>query len=108
MGRKIILKKLELKAMRIDLPLCSFKNCKWEADCNCTSKSDYDKCYYRLLEKTLKEVLCNDGCRKSCTHSYYVNGFPYYCCDEVHCKNHSMYDIDWNKVIKYYNIIVED
>lgn len=94
--------------MRIDLPLCNFKNCKWEADCNCTSKSDYDKCYYRLIEKTLKKVLiCNDGCRSSCTHSYYVKGIGYDC-DEEHCKNYSMYDIDWSKVIKDYNLNEEN
>lgn len=95
--------------MRIDLPLCSFKNCKWEADCNCTSKSDYDKCYYRLLEKTLKEVLIeSEYCRSSCTHSYYEKGCGYCCDDEENCKNYSMYDIDWNKVIKDYNINMEE
>lgn len=95
--------------MRIDLPICSFKNCKWEADCNCTSNNDYDKCYYRLLEKTLKEVLiCNDGCRNNCTHSYHIKEYPGYCCNEINCKNYSMYDIDWNKVIKDYNLNEEN
>ena len=44
--------------MRIDLPLCGFKNCKWEADCNCTNnKNGYNTCEYRLLNKTLEKVL---------------------------------------------------
>ena len=95
--------------MRIDLPLCGFKNCKWEYDCNCVSKNDYNKCYHRLLEKTLEKVLIqNDGCKSSCTHSYYVKGLNDYCCNEVHCKDYYMYDIDWNKVIKDYNINMEE
>lgn len=95
--------------MRIDLPLCGFKNCKWESDCNCTnSKNGYDTCEYRLLNKTLEKVLIiNDGCRAHCKYSYYVPGIPYEC-DEEHCKDHSMYYIDWEKVIEDYNIDIEE
>ena len=32
--------------MRIDLPRCNFKNCKYCFDGNCTSKKQYERCDY--------------------------------------------------------------
>lgn len=32
--------------MRIDLPQCNFKNCKYCFDGNCTSKKQYERCDY--------------------------------------------------------------
>ena len=44
--------------MRIDLPICNFKNCKWESDCNCTnSQNGYNTCEYILLNKTLEKSI---------------------------------------------------
>ena len=36
--------------MRIDLPGCSFKNCRYNYDCNCTKQAEYDRCDYRLAK----------------------------------------------------------
>ena len=36
--------------MRIDLPGCSFKNCKYCSDCNCTNQNKYETCDYRVLK----------------------------------------------------------
>lgn len=95
--------------MRIDLPQCNFEYCKYSFDGNCTSKNKYNKCEYNLLNKILKEVLIqNDGCRNHCIYSYYVKGIPYDCDNEDDCKNHSMYQIDFEKVIKDYEIELED
>lgn len=35
--------------MRADLPLCDFKNCKYQFDGNCTVKERYDECDYMKL-----------------------------------------------------------
>lgn len=32
--------------MRIDLPTCGFKNCKYYFDGNCKNKNEYEKCDY--------------------------------------------------------------
>ena len=41
--------------MRIDLPACSFKNCRYNADCNCTRPNEYECCsrgnIFTLTEK---------------------------------------------------------
>ena len=40
--------------MRADLPLCDFKNCKYQFDGNCTVKERYDECdYTRLYQKCI-------------------------------------------------------
>lgn len=41
--------------MRIDLPTCSFKDCRHCFDGNCNSKSEYARCEYQAL-KAEKEV----------------------------------------------------
>lgn len=42
--------------MRIDLPKCNFKNCKYHLDCNCTSQNRYDTCEFREAKEEV-EVL---------------------------------------------------
>lgn len=42
--------------MRIDLPRCNFKNCKYHLDCNCTSQNRYDTCEFREAKEEV-EVL---------------------------------------------------
>lgn len=42
--------------MRIDLPRCNFKNCKYHLDCNCTSQNRYDTCEFREAKEEI-EVL---------------------------------------------------
>lgn len=32
------------EAMKIDLPCCSFKNCKYQSDGNCTKPNEYKMC----------------------------------------------------------------
>lgn len=39
--------------MRIDLPQCNFKNCRFSFDGNCTNKIEYDSCEYRIEEDEL-------------------------------------------------------
>ena len=36
--------------MRIDLPRCGFRNCKYCFDGNCNKKSEYDKCIMRSYD----------------------------------------------------------
>lgn len=46
--------------MRIDLPQCNFKNCRYSADGNCTNKARKELCefdkYKSLLEKSAEEI----------------------------------------------------
>lgn len=43
--------------MRIDLPGCSFKYCRYNFDCNCTAKDGYrDRCEFRRYH----EAECED------------------------------------------------
>ena len=41
--------------MRIDLPACSFKNCRYNEDHNCTKPNEYERCsrgnIFTLTEK---------------------------------------------------------
>lgn len=41
--------------MRVDLPTCNFKNCKYNADYNCTKPNEYKVCsrgnIFTLAEK---------------------------------------------------------
>ena len=42
--------------MRIDLPRCNFKNCRYCFDSNCTKKSEQERCEYRLAKtEAIKE-----------------------------------------------------
>ncbi len=42
--------------MRIDLPRCNFKNCRYCFDSNCTKKSEYERCEYQLAKsEAIKE-----------------------------------------------------
>ena len=43
--------------MRADLPLCNFKNCKYQFDGNCTDEKRYDECdYTRLYQKYAEQL----------------------------------------------------
>lgn len=39
--------------MRIDLPGCGFKDCKYNFDCNCKDRNKYKKCEYKSLHNTI-------------------------------------------------------
>lgn len=46
--------------MRIDLPRCNFKNCRYCFDSNCTKKSEYERCEYQLAKaEAIKEFAEN-------------------------------------------------
>lgn len=45
--------------MRIDLPLCNLKSCRYCFDGNCTKKSEHECCEYRMFSE-LREVLGNN------------------------------------------------
>ena len=36
--------------MRIDLPLCNLKTCRYSSDCNCIDKNRYNSCEYAYAE----------------------------------------------------------
>ena len=42
--------------MRIDLPICNFKNCKYCFDSNCTKKSEYERCEYRRQKAEIERL----------------------------------------------------
>lgn len=39
--------------MRIDLPGCGFKDCKYNFDCNCNDRNKYEKCEYKSLHNII-------------------------------------------------------
>lgn len=43
--------------MRIDLPQCGFKNCKFQADGNCINKSEHDRCEYVRMSGAIKTMI---------------------------------------------------
>lgn len=45
--------------MRIDLPLCSFKPCKYCFDGNCIKASEYERCEYRMLTE-ISNIISDD------------------------------------------------
>lgn len=47
--------------MRIDLPQCGFKQCKFQFDGNCLHKSEYERCDYRRMEDAINSIImaCN-------------------------------------------------
>lgn len=59
------------------------------------------------VENILKGVLISEGCWHSCKHSCYEKGFGYSCDesdDDGRCKNHDMFEIDFQKVINNYDL----
>ena len=40
--------------MRIDLPTCGFKSCRYCFDGNCTKRVEYDRCEYRAYKDSLQ------------------------------------------------------
>lgn len=43
--------------MRIDLPPCGFKQCRFQSDGNCLYKSEYDRCEHRRMRDALESVI---------------------------------------------------
>lgn len=41
--------------MRIDLPLCSFKDCRYNFDGNCKDKGRKEKCEFDVYKKAVEE-----------------------------------------------------
>lgn len=50
--------------MRIDLPRCGFKACRYQADGNCTQPAKYQACEYILAIHSLNTIV---GSQKLCT-----------------------------------------
>lgn len=40
--------------MRIDLPYCNFKNCKYQLDGNCTDQLMYERCEFNRMKDRLQ------------------------------------------------------
>ena len=51
--------------MRIDLPTCGFKSCRYCFDGNCTKRVEYDRCEYRAYKDSLQ------------VHGRWEGQFPY-------------------------------
>ena len=49
--------------MRVDLPQCGFKNCKFSWDGNCLYRLEYKRCEHRLAIETLENII---GAQKLC------------------------------------------
>lgn len=60
--------------MRIDLPTCGFKNCRYCFDGNCKSKLEYERCEHRDLreEKAVELVIASSECGD--WEALYING----------------------------------
>lgn len=43
--------------MRIDLPRCGFKNCRFQADGNCVNESEYSRCNHVKMEGTINSII---------------------------------------------------
>lgn len=43
--------------MRIDLPQCGFKNCKFQADGNCINQREHDRCEHIRMSSTIKAMI---------------------------------------------------
>lgn len=67
---------------------------------DCIKQCDYAKTI-NILKKIL---ITNDGCYTHCKHLYYEKNIGTACDFENKCKNHSMYEIDYDKLNKDYNI----
>lgn len=64
------------------------------------------ECKDKELENILKQVLItNDGCYTHCRHAYRLEHVGKTCdLYDDECKNHCMYEIDYNLLKKDYNI----
>lgn len=60
--------------MRIDLPTCGFKNCRYCFDGNCKSKLEYERCEYRDLKagESVEVVIAAAECGDR--EALYING----------------------------------
>ena len=66
--------------MRLDLPQCNFKNCRFSFDGNCTNKIEYERCEYRLANDELDDVaLVRHGRWEECGQ---YDVYDYYQCSE--------------------------
>ena len=51
--------------MRIDLPGCSFKNCKYCSDCNCIKEQNPDLyLIHQIIKTAMKEMVGEECCVK--------------------------------------------
>lgn len=73
--------------MRIDLPSCNLKSCRYCSDANCRDKNRYSSCDYARLKDAeygmwepivnalgeLVEFICDCGCSQTAAHNYCPN-----------------------------------
>ena len=50
--------------MRIDLPQCSLKTCRYNFDHNCKNKTEYDRCEFQLIKSYIYFTNSEDDLRK--------------------------------------------
>ena len=62
--------------MRIDLPSCSFKYCRYNSDCNCTAKNKRESCeferYKNGSEKMIPKKPMGSGDRPHDWNGYWI------------------------------------
>lgn len=46
--------------MRIDLPQCGFKNCRFNSDGNCRRRSEYERCDHAHAIMMLERLIMDD------------------------------------------------
>lgn len=71
--------------MRIDLPQCNFKNCRFSFDGNCTNKIEYDRCEYRIEEDELIKA-------EPVQHGRWIDKGEYAVCTECGGRSGTQYD----------------
>ena len=77
--------------MRIDLPTCGFKPCRYCFDGNCTKRMEYDRCEYKMKSIVVR---CKDY-----KYAYYYDEED--CCGFV-CNGYFKYaDIEPNDFCSY-------
>lgn len=43
--------------MRIELPQCGFKQCRFQFDGNCVKETEFDRCEYRKMKSTINSII---------------------------------------------------
>ena len=42
--------------MTVDLPLCDMKKCRYNFDCNCRNKVEYERCNYQIQKEKFEKL----------------------------------------------------
>ena len=73
-------------------------NCRKEYDKKCINSCDYA----RSIEVLKEVLLINEPCASVCKNGYPCKGVGFDCDEE--CENHSLFEVDFDKIMKEYDI----